>query len=114
MLARDKDENGCLSFDEFLQAMPANIINISEDEHRSVTFTMRYAICIMLYAVCTMHYALCTMHYALCTMHYALCTMHYALCTMHAEIIRFQVVIYSVIEVVQRYIIHSKEVSAKL
>lgn len=34
MNARDKDENGCLSFEEFLQAMPANIINITEDEHR--------------------------------------------------------------------------------
>ena len=33
MIARDKDENGSLSFEEFLQAMPANIINISEEEH---------------------------------------------------------------------------------
>ena len=32
MKSRDVDENGCLSFDEFLKAMPANT-HISEEEH---------------------------------------------------------------------------------
>lgn len=36
MRARDLDDNGCLSFDEFLMAMPANIIQIPEEEHRYV------------------------------------------------------------------------------
>ncbi|ELU02025.1 hypothetical protein CAPTEDRAFT_91793 [Capitella teleta] len=35
MKANDLDCNGCLSFDEFLRAMPANTITIPEDEHRA-------------------------------------------------------------------------------
>ncbi len=34
MTSRDLDESGCLSFDEFLMAMPANLINISQEEHK--------------------------------------------------------------------------------
>ena len=34
MEANDLDSNGYLSFDEFLRAMPTNLVNIPEEEHR--------------------------------------------------------------------------------
>ena len=33
----DLDANGCLSFDEFLLSIAANIKVLSEDEHRSIS-----------------------------------------------------------------------------
>ena len=33
MMSRDLDSNGCISFDEFLLAMPANSL-ISDEEHK--------------------------------------------------------------------------------
>ena len=34
MNSRDLDESGSLNFEEFLMAMPANLVNIPEDEHK--------------------------------------------------------------------------------
>ena len=34
MNSRDLDESGSLNFEEFLMAMPANLVNIPQDEHR--------------------------------------------------------------------------------
>ena len=34
MNSRDLDESGSLNFEEFLMAMPANLVNIPKDEHK--------------------------------------------------------------------------------
>ena len=36
MNSRDLDESGSLNFEEFLMAMPANLVNIPKDEHKYV------------------------------------------------------------------------------
>jgi len=38
----DLDANGCLSFDEFLLSVAANIKVLPEDEHRSLLPLMKY------------------------------------------------------------------------
>ena len=36
MLANDVDESGCLSFEEFLQAMPRQSDHVTDEEHRYI------------------------------------------------------------------------------
>jgi len=42
MQSRDVDSNGCISFDEFLLAMPANSSSITEDEHRTAEIRRKF------------------------------------------------------------------------
>jgi len=41
MMSRDLDANGCISFDEFLLAMPANSL-ISDEEHKSAEIRRKF------------------------------------------------------------------------
>lgn len=42
MRANDLDRNGCLTFDEFLTAMPCNFENISSDEHKMADIRRKF------------------------------------------------------------------------